>query len=66
MPQPIESSPTETEKKDIQLKRKHEGVIYIKQRKPVEHHNTIAMIRKTYSEIQNAWNANYQTDQWNQ
>ena len=52
MPQPIESSSTETEKKDIQLKRKHEGVIYIKQRKPVEHHNTIAMIRKIYSEIQ--------------
>ena len=52
MPQQIESSSTETEKKNIQLKRKHEGVIYIKQHKPVEHHNTIAMIRKIYSEIQ--------------
>ena len=46
----IESSPTVTEKKDTQLK-KHEGEIYIKHHKPVEHHNTIVTIRKIYRKI---------------
>ena len=46
MSQPKESPSTVTEKKDIQLKKIHEGTFYIKQQKPVEHRNTIVTIRK--------------------
>ena len=50
MSQPIESSLTVTEKKDVNSK-KHEGSFYIEQHKPVEHCNFIVTIRKVHREI---------------
>ena len=49
--QPIEPS-SRTKKKDIQIRKKHEGAIYIKNHKPVEHCNTIVIVRKIHWEIQ--------------